>query len=239
MTWTVARGALHVFFNRDEKRTRLIAEPPASRRTSQGTSYLSPLDGDRGGTWIAANEHGLVAGLLNYYQADTSHRSLGTSRGEIPILLMDARTIEEVQLAVQPSLAACYRPFLLIVLDSAGNAKEFTWNGHDLSVRDLFPKDLPITTSSFETEPVTRYRRELLVSLLSSASAGLTSAELQAYHLQPGPPGKTAYGVCMSRPDAQSVSLTHIRIEYRGITMDYSPLSEGSPGPLSTTTLPR
>ena len=65
-TWMATEGRFRLYFNRDELRSRGPARPP-ERLEREGTAILAPIDGDRGGSWIAANEHGLVACLLNGY----------------------------------------------------------------------------------------------------------------------------------------------------------------------------
>ena len=64
VSWTREPDGYHLLANRDEKRTRAIAQPPRVRRHF-GVRYLAPTDTDHGGTWIAVNEYGIAACLLN------------------------------------------------------------------------------------------------------------------------------------------------------------------------------
>jgi uncharacterized protein with NRDE domain len=50
--------------NRDEKKARTRALPPATSRVN-GYTLLFPKDGQAGGTWIGVNENGNTAVLLN------------------------------------------------------------------------------------------------------------------------------------------------------------------------------
>jgi len=70
-TVTVLRSAdrLLVTMNRDERRRR--AEELEPRRAGGGDrpAWVGPADGAKGGTWFGANDHGVVACLLNAYAA--------------------------------------------------------------------------------------------------------------------------------------------------------------------------
>ena len=69
-----------LLFNRDELRTRGPEIAPSETRTDSGVRYVAPTDSDAGGTWIAANEHGVSVALLNGVESRGSERG-GTSRG--------------------------------------------------------------------------------------------------------------------------------------------------------------
>ena len=79
--------------NRDERRTRATALAPESHETQTGTA-IYPIDPESGGTWIGANESGLVAALLN--------RTPGRAR--VSRLTPVSRGI------IVPALLACARP---------------------------------------------------------------------------------------------------------------------------------
>jgi hypothetical protein len=69
-TVTILRDAkrVQITMNRDEARTRAAEHPPRlARGADDGPAWIGPADGTKGGTWIAANEHGVVACLLNAY----------------------------------------------------------------------------------------------------------------------------------------------------------------------------
>ncbi|MEM6455145.1 MAG: NRDE family protein, partial [Acidobacteriota bacterium] len=70
-TWRAADGGYRLLFNRDERRTRGRAHPPARHRAARdGTPYLAPTDPDGGGTWLLANAFGVTICLLNGYRLD-------------------------------------------------------------------------------------------------------------------------------------------------------------------------
>ena len=60
-----------VVMNRDERRDRAPARPPRRWRGADG-GFTAPVDGDAGGTWIAAKDSGVVLALLNHQAPDDS-----------------------------------------------------------------------------------------------------------------------------------------------------------------------
>ena len=114
--WKTEPGfPLVVAANRDERLDR-----PAHAicmLQDRGPRILGGRDDLAGGTWLAVNEHGVVAGLTNRPSPggrDPSKRS----RGELPLMLAGQRTAEEgvIELSrrVQPGL---YNPAWLLVGD--------------------------------------------------------------------------------------------------------------------------
>src|SRR6478672_3947680 len=59
-----ACNGLRVVFNRDELRSRPEALPPVVRKFGARTAVM-PIDPQSDGTWIAANDAGLIFALLN------------------------------------------------------------------------------------------------------------------------------------------------------------------------------
>ena len=75
VTWRTRADGYDLFFNRDEHRARSTAQGPQTH-SRPGARVIAPVDPDGGGTWLAANEHGLSHCLLNYYAADAAADSL-------------------------------------------------------------------------------------------------------------------------------------------------------------------
>lgn len=71
VSWDTSSTADLLWFNRDEQRSRSVAEPPRQHNLPEGLSVLSPVDPDGGGTWIGVNECGLIVCLLNAYDLGT------------------------------------------------------------------------------------------------------------------------------------------------------------------------
>ena len=112
---TDARYPLIVGANRDE-----VLERPAIPLTvlgEAGPRILGGRDELAGGTWLAVNEHGVVAGLTNQPSAD-GRDPTKRSRGELPLLLTRPSTagqaVAELVCAVS---TADYNPAWLLVGD--------------------------------------------------------------------------------------------------------------------------
>ncbi len=217
VTWWRDAGHYEVFFNRDERKTRGVEQPPAIREAS--SRLVSALDSDSGGTWLAVNGRGLTCGVLNHYVAD---RKLGAltgplSRGRLPrmVLAMDDPSQEAFHLG--GALLARLRPFHLLVWRPDGNDFRATWDGVELKLGALDMSDRPQTTSSFQSVKVCNARREAFQSL----GAEIDRKTLRAYHFTTAEDG--AYGVRMNRPDAQSMSFSHIIVTPGTVTYRYEP----------------
>ena len=99
MSWLRDEDGYDLFFNRDEKRARLPAEPPAVRRVGS-TAVLAAKDGEAGGSWLAVNEHGLTLALLNGYlgadAATAPETGQWISRGKLVMDLSDCAVVSEL-----------------------------------------------------------------------------------------------------------------------------------------------
>src|SRR6478752_326444 len=92
VSWIHTQDGYQLLCNRDELDTRMRAEVPAML-VEDDVRYLAPADGDFGGTWIAANEHGLTLALLNLM---TPWVRPSRSRGHLVRDLASCPTIDEV-----------------------------------------------------------------------------------------------------------------------------------------------
>jgi uncharacterized protein with NRDE domain len=108
---------LIVAANRDERRARPAVAMTRLEGTGGGLSILGGRDEVGGGTWLATNEAGVVAGLTNRplrEGPDTAKRS----RGELPLALARhptaAAAVEAFGTAIDPS---AYNPSWLLVAD--------------------------------------------------------------------------------------------------------------------------
>lgn len=230
-------GEYSVFFNRDEHRTRTPAHPPREQNRG-GVRFLAPIDGEAGGTWLAANEHGLTIGLLNYYEAEHSWRAQHPmSRGILLMSLIDESEIDEVTRRLRDIRPESYHPFILVAFD-VRTTRAHRWDGRHITVRDLAEDDMPLTTSSFDTNTVMA-RRAAAFRRMRETGHGLSAQTLQNYHDSHDTHGG-AYSVCMSREDAQTVSFSRVLVTPGQIEFMYEPRDHGRPaGAPSTAHLQR
>jgi len=123
--------------NRDERLDR----PAVAATVLQAGDprILGGRDGEAGGTWLAVNEHGLVAGLTNrpaLEGRDPSKRS----RGELPLALAGHRRAEEaVEEFVHRFCPSDYNPSWLLVGDRRSLFYLDMTEGEEPHVRELPP----------------------------------------------------------------------------------------------------
>jgi uncharacterized protein with NRDE domain len=111
----VPGAPLIVAANRDERLDRPAV--PITALRERGPRILGGRDELAGGTWLAVNEHGVVAGLTNqpsFNGRDPAKRS----RGELPLAFARrpsaAEAVQEVSAALDP---ASYNPCWMLVGD--------------------------------------------------------------------------------------------------------------------------
>ena len=177
--------------NRDERRDR-----PATAVTvlkAEGPRIIGGRDELAGGTWLAVNEYGVVAGLTNRPAPD-GHNASKRSRGELPLALTghgDAR--HAVDAFVGEFRPDDYNPAWLLVGDrtslffvdmTAGARPAATELGPGIHVLENNPIDVP--------SPKTRNVRALLERLgTANATGGATLQNLRTVLMDHGIPTDT------------------------------------------------
>ena len=169
----VVRGApLVVAANRDERYSRPSQSIAVLRVAAP--RILGGRDGLAGGTWLAVNEHGVVAGLTNRPSPagrDPSKRS----RGELPLALAahrDARAaVEDVASRLRPG---DYNPCWLLVGDRASlYSMDMTATAAPLVT------ELPAGIHVLENRPLGAPSAKVThVRQLAGGAAGMDGAEL-------------------------------------------------------------
>lgn len=231
--------------NRDERRTRGRARPPAIERLG-GRRVALPRDPDAGGTWVAADEHGTCLCLMN---GDAPAPGVvadpgAPSRG---LLVADLLARERPD-AIAPALARRLRgkrvrenPFVLLVARRGrGGARaslaRHAWDGRTLRTTARGAWDLD-TSSGVEPERVRRLRRDAFVRLVRDAEEGVPGLggplaggdvarlleRLAAFHTghQPGRAPGDAFSVCMHRDEVSTVSMTRVEVVGARVSMIY------------------
>lgn len=201
--WRGEEGALSIFFNRDERRSRPASSLVDYGKTAGGMEYLAPRDPEAGGTWLLANAHGLVAGVLNHYEAESDSAQPRCSRGQLPLRMADCRSTGEVASIMRTIECGDFAPFILVCWGRDGESS-WVWNGASL---EQTPPQQPLTTSSYRTPEVLAWRRELYARLV----AGGGPDELAPYHDDTSN-ADTAFNVRMSRSDARTESLCRVDV---------------------------
>ncbi len=218
VSWLLTDAGYHVLCNRDEKRTRQVADPPRARATRAGVPYLAPLDRDHGGTWLASNAHGLTLCLLN---GDTAARVLATeSRGTLIPELLDCRDSTELREAIEHTRSERFAPFTLLAIAFGCNPLILEWNGTQLRHREERARHGMLSSSSRDARAARR-ERERILHELRVTTGHIDAAALYFFHESHGP--DTALSPCMHRADAETVSFTWVEAGTDRVEMFYTP----------------
>jgi len=115
MFHVVPDAPLIVAANRDERLDRPAVPMTVLRKSDP--RILGGRDELAGGTWLAVNEHGVVAGLTNQPSAD-GRDPAKRSRGELPLAFAKYRTAADAVAAVSAELdPTAYNPCWMLVGD--------------------------------------------------------------------------------------------------------------------------
>lgn len=212
-TWLRTEDGYEVFFNRDELRTRKPALPP-SIVVRDGVRILAPIDGDAGGTWLGANEHGVTIGVANGRAATDVGKF--RSRGLLVLDLLASRDLADVERRFEAQSGTPYRPFSLFAIDGAGEMAIF---GEE---KDR-PREEGALLFSSSRDPVrARLERARLLDAMRREHGGIDADLLRAFHAS-HEPERGAFSPCMHRDDAGTVSFSRVRVGPREIVFEYRP----------------
>lgn len=224
VSWVHEDRGYQLFSNRDEKLTRGVATDP-QLLCRDGARFLAPIDGDFGGTWLAANEFGVSVCLLN--GAAKSHRAAGShhrSRGQIVLDLASAKSLQEVQARFWQRNLSPYEPFTLAALERGQREMVLEWDGMEKRVLPIGESYLPLVSSSFDPVAVRNERRGQLAQMVQRSGA-LDPAVLLMFH-QSHLPERGPGSPCMHRADAETVSFSWVTVTDSEVSFHYS---AGSP----------
>lgn len=176
-----------------------------------------PQDPVGGGTWVGANNAGLVFALLNAKGARGAAPT-PISRGVVIPSLLDCASLEEVGWRLHDLRTDDIAPFRLVVTDRC-RTTEFRWPdaaGAQAVVHGSGP--LLFTSSSLGDDLVDPPRRALFEA---TVGASMTPAAAQDDFHAHRWPARPSLSVHMSRPDACTVSTTTIEVTRRSVRMLY------------------
>lgn len=133
VTYIPTQGKYFITSNRDEKNSRKKAIAPTVYEINQ-KKLIFPKDGDAGGTWIALNENGNAAVLLNgAFENHAPQPAYRLSRGKILVdIIAEERPVRQFH---QVDLFHI-EPFTLILLEKE-NLYECRWDGSSKHYQQL------------------------------------------------------------------------------------------------------
>lgn len=218
---------LRVVCNRDESRQRPAALAPRLHTLGVRQACM-PVDPVSDGTWIGANDAGLIAVLMNVYHRgpETSLHAIASittapklSRGRIIPQVLQAGSLREAQALAGALDHAMFEPFRLVMVDRM-QIVEFIWSQGRCDSKPAAPIPGPLffTSSGLGDDIVAKPRRRLFDELF--ADDGQWPARQDAFHRHVWP-GNERASVWMTRPEAMTVSCTEVELEVARVRMTY------------------
>ncbi|HSM14726.1 MAG TPA: NRDE family protein [Thermoanaerobaculia bacterium] len=207
-TWLSRDRAFHLFFNRDELRSRERARGPALHE-SEGVRYLAPSDGRAGGSWIAVSELGLALALLNRSEGRVPERT--GSRGRLISRLAASTGPDDFASRLLREPLRDLSPFRLAAfwIDAPAGSLA-VWDGERVRLDRLDPRLGILCSSGLGDERATAARTRVWAQT-RPAGPLWGPAHHRDFHRSHAPE-PSAWSVCMHREDAESVSYTEIEI---------------------------
>ena len=227
-----ANPSYRLLCNRDELRTRPPADPPII--TSVGPrKAIHPVDPVAGGTWIAVNDAGLTLTILNRNPRHASSPKAAdgfTSRGRIIPTLLDCATIADLHDALPRLDAFRFTPYRFVATDGHEVLEvvdEAAGRGRSVQ-RSPLDEPMLFTSSGLGDHLVEPPRRALFEQWFAPVPTDdpqqhlLKTQHLFHHHFWLD---RRHLSVCMSRPDAMTVSLTRVDVSPTRVSLRY----HGSP----------
>lgn len=228
VSWLPAADGYTLCFNRDERLTRAPGLPPALRERD-GMPFLSPLDGDHGGTWLAVNAAGLTLALLNRYRAPAAPPpTLPRSRGLLVLdLIGHGSALAALRLLEATDLTAT-APFTLVSVEPERPPRLTEWDGATLTMATHHAPGLLHTSSAVDEPEVAAARRAAFC-----CAPPRSPAELAAHH-RSHRPERGRRSVCMHREDAETQCYSQVTVSRDQVTLLHIPDApcRGQPLPL-------
>jgi hypothetical protein len=207
--------------NRDERRSRPDAEAPVVR-TGGGLQTVWPRDPESGGTWIGTNEAGLVLVLINRNPRGHVPAPAGKrSRGTIIPALVTLHEMRDVLARVRQLSGPDFEPFTLLAYQRTRLLCAKNIHAGVKVDTAAVSRPMVFTSSSLGDHLVCGPRRELFARLVCGTRAPLDGQRAFHRHTWTHRP---EISVCMSRPDAATVSRTVIDVDRARVRFRYSAL---------------
>lgn len=240
-TVTIIRvsGTVRLACNRDELRSRPVARSPVVREFGPRKAIM-PIDPVADGTWIAVNDSGIAATLLNVNLHPNAVERDGAkklSRGVLIPRLMACAALDDAERMSTTTDARQHSPFRLVLVDDK-DISQFWSDGYSLRyVREALGNQAHLFTSSGLGDAlVERPRRELFEQMFTPGGDWVLQQD--AFHRHSWPDRKHL-SVCMEREDARTVSHTVIEIRPERIAVTYVPDAPDRAQSLAPIALPR
>ncbi len=237
VSWLHRKDGYVLLCNRDERHTRKLASGPRLG-SLRGVSFIAPVDGDHGGSWIGVNQFGLTLCLLNSYGAKNSTAGrVYKSRGLLLTDLLDCRDSRQVIARLNDIKVDPFQAFTMAIVSVDNPAALVGWNGSELSTDLDVEARMPFTSSSLKDLDVVELRRKLFGEM--AVRRGQVDPELLDCFHRSHLPEQGPCSVCMHRNDAATVSLSVVTVTPEAAMFSYHANSPCLPAPANNVLIER
>jgi hypothetical protein len=186
---------------------------------------MMPTDPDSGGTWIAANDGGVVFAILNANPGWPVPPG-EISRGLIIPSLVASSTVSEALRRAHDLRADRVAPFRLLLFDRYQLVECWPDQGRIRHRRSFLNGPVMRTSSGLGDAVVARPRRALFNQIFRAPDDPCLAQDRFHEHVWPE---REAVSVNMRRPDARTVSHTIVEIGLNTVSMSYHPIESAQP----------
>ncbi len=217
VTFIPARGNFFITSNRDEKLSRKDAIAPLMHRHN-GWNLVYPKDAEAGGTWIALNENGNAAVLLN--GAFIYHRSQPPYRQSRGVMFLEVLSSDYPAWTFSKIDLMGIEPFTFIVFEN-GSLYEFRWDGIEKYCKQLSSSRPHIWSSATLYDGLVIKKREQWFAKFLNRTPNPTQQDMLNFHRFSGD-GDKENDLYMERDGVYStVSITSILLNEDSGVMKY------------------
>lgn len=217
---TLPSGGLRLVTNRDESRGRPASEPPGWRELPGGGRAIWPTDPLGGGTWLGADDRGLVLTLLNGNpepEPDLSGLKLRSRGLLIPELLeraSDGTALGEIAAMLERMDLSAFAPFRLVgAIGGSRSLLDAVWDRRKLQIADG-PEHPACYVSSGLGDSVVRARLPLFEQMVAAEPTPEAQDRFHAHYW----PDRLHQSVWMTRERARTVSVSVVEVRPSGGT---------------------
>jgi hypothetical protein len=211
VTFIPKPGGCLVAMNRDDLRSRPPALPPAVRHIERAVAvYPSEPEG---GTWIGANDCGIVFTLLNWHVCTVVKQR---TRGEVIPALLAADSLKAVERLLRAVNCSGMLPFRLLGFSTREKRIcEWRWDG-DRITHLSHPWQMGHWFSGPSDERAAAARRPICLAAARQSSAGSLAWLRRLHRLHR--PQRGVFSFCLHHSLAATLSYTEILCR-RGLTV--------------------
>lgn len=214
---------LRVAFNRDEQDSRPGALPSRVVFAGQRRAMM-PVDAPSGGTWIAANDAGVVLAILNVNESAGKGMTGRVSRGEIIPMLIECESAGEAIDTLQEMDLSGFGPFELVAADLDG-CDCLCFDGARARHRSMgLGRPVLFTSSGLGDALVAGARQTLFARIMQSGDPCDAQDRFHRHRWIDRP----HLSVNMLRPGARTVSHTVVEVRPDQVRMMYESIVHGS-----------